>query len=123
MSPELKEKLYTEFPEIFPQKDGYAMVWGFECGDGWYDLIRTLCKTIQGHINSYSPKDRPPQTEAIQVKEKFGTLRFYTNIHSEFAEGAIEMAAAMSAKICESCGKPGRFLKGGWVKVRCEECE
>jgi hypothetical protein len=32
-----------------------AMCWGFECGDGWYNIIKSLCANIQHHID-YSIK-------------------------------------------------------------------
>lgn len=45
---------------------------GFECDDGWFDIIDVLCERIQFLIDH---NDRP-QVVAQQVKEKFGTLRF-----------------------------------------------
>jgi hypothetical protein len=55
MSPEKDEELCQKYPKIF--KDRYAdmrttaMCWGFECGDGWYNIIDKLCSNIQGHID------------------------------------------------------------------------
>lgn len=51
MSPELDKKLVQKYPKIFA--DRYAdmkttcMCWGFECGDGWYWLIDSLCSNLQ----------------------------------------------------------------------------
>jgi hypothetical protein len=28
-----------------------CMCWGFECGDGWYDIINSLCANIQHHVD------------------------------------------------------------------------
>jgi hypothetical protein len=28
-----------------------AMCWGFECGDGWYDILDKACSIIQWHID------------------------------------------------------------------------
>lgn len=62
-----------------------------------------------------------PKIQAVQVKEKFGTLRFYTNCGNEYIDGLIAMAEAMSAVTCEECGKPGKVRGGGWIYVACDE--
>lgn len=118
MSPELEKKLYAKYPSLFRQKDlpmsQTLMCFGFEVGDGWYDIINNLCKTLTNH-NSAKP------IEAVQVKEKFGTLRFYVNYHDEFVDGAIDMAENMSATTCEVCGKRGRSTDSGWIQTLCDE--
>ena len=79
MNPELESKLFSKYPKIFRQKDlsmqETCMCWGIEHGDGWYKIIDILCYLLQGDINN----NNYPQIEAVQVKEKFGTLRFYYN--------------------------------------------
>ena len=50
-----------------------CMCWGIDTGDGWYDLIDTLCGLLQFNTD----RNRCPQVEATQVKEKYGTLSFY----------------------------------------------
>lgn len=57
-----------------------------------------------------------------QIKEKFGTLRLYCDNVDERTEGIIEMAEAMSAKICEVCGSNGERRKGGWIRTLCSNC-
>jgi hypothetical protein len=51
MRKELDEALCAKYPEIFRDRNGdmrtTAMCWGFECGDGWYNIIDGLCATIQ----------------------------------------------------------------------------
>ena len=96
------------------------MCWGFECGDGWFDLIDTLCATIQGYIDN-NPSKNIPQVTVDQVKEKFGTLRFYTTGGDNMTRGMIWMAENMSGRVCEVCGKPGKIRSGGWVQTRCDE--
>ena len=55
MSPELDAKLCQKYPLIFSQRylsmKETAMCWGFECGDGWYNIIDALCANIQHSIN------------------------------------------------------------------------
>ncbi len=56
MNNQLDEQLCERYPKIF--KNRYAdmhttaMCWGFECGDGWFNIIDTLCAEIQSHINN-----------------------------------------------------------------------
>jgi hypothetical protein len=121
MKHELDEKLCEKYPEIFRDRHGdkmaTAMCWGFECGDGWYDIIDALCGCVQG----YTSTNEKPQVVAVQVKEKYGTLRFYTYGGNDFTEGMIWMAEAMSARTCEVCGNPGKLWGGGWVRTLCDE--
>jgi hypothetical protein len=62
-----------------------------------------------------------PQVVAKQVKEKFGTLRFYYEGGNDYIDGMIAMAEAMSAHICETCGKPGTLRGRGWLYTACDE--
>lgn len=76
MSPELDAQLCQKHPKIFVQRERpmteTAMCWGFQCGDGWYNLIDVLCEQIQRQTDT----NGSPQLEAVQVKEKYGGLRF-----------------------------------------------
>jgi len=63
-----------------------------------------------------------PQVEAVQVKEKYGTLRFYTNVYDDRINSLTGFAESMSACTCEDCGSPGSPDPGGWIKTRCDNC-
>lgn len=62
MKKELDEKLVKKYPKIFADRYGdmrtTAMVWGFDCGDGWYFIIDSLCDSIQNYIDCNSKKKR-----------------------------------------------------------------
>ena len=79
-------------------------------GRGWEPLIRRL----------YAAK--PPNVSVLQVKEKFGGLRFYTGPAPKGFHRLIEQAEAESYSICELCGRPGtadeRYY---WIVTLCEE--
>ena len=82
MKVELQNKLFEKYPKIFRQKDlpmqQTCMCWGITCGDGWYNIIDTLCSEIQHHLEYNAERNQGPTlVEATQVKEKFGGLRFY----------------------------------------------
>lgn len=140
MRDELDKQLCEKYPKIFANRHKHmtetAMCWGFECGDGWYNIIDQLCANIQSHIdwnNSQRErllKDNPhnltipnevPQVVAEQVKEKFGTLRFYYQGGDDKIDGMVRMAESMSSVTCEECGKPGTTGGKGWIHTACEE--
>jgi hypothetical protein len=123
MSPELEIGLVREFPEIFrdygKSPEETCMSWGCEHSDGWYGIIRGLCRTIAWHVkNSKEPID----FKFSQVKEKFGTLRVYTHGTDDYIDGCIDMAEAMSAVTCEVTGAPGEMCrKGHWYRTLSRE--
>lgn len=122
MSPEKQEELFKKYPKIFNNLN-YT-----ECGDGWYDLVERLCAVIQNEADNagYRLSDEEKealQPLAVQVKEKFGGLRFYIYGGNDEIRGAIRMAEAMSFKICEDCGVPGHKQPGGWIRTLCDPCQ
>ena len=58
-----------------------------------------------------------------QVKEKYGTLRFYYHGGDEVIEGMVSMAESMTHRTCEGCGCPGEKRGNGWVKTLCDKCD
>lgn len=115
MSPELDQALCEKFPHIF--KDRYAdmketaMCWGFECGDGWYTIIHDLCASLD---------QLEPRPYASQVKEKYGTLRFYIFNGSDKAFDLIDEAERKSAVTCEVCGESGSLRGRSWYRTLCD---
>jgi len=122
----LQKKLYEKYPIIFSQKDlpmmETAMCWGIECGDGWFFIIDSLCSEIQDSCDN----NRAPQVQAVQVKEKYGSLRFYLDRHIECFENYIDMAEAISKRVCEQCGSfaqiDDELIGYGSARDYCENC-
>ena len=78
-------------------------------------------QVLEGEIPSYQQlKEEIPQVVATQVKEKYGTLRFYYNGGDDTIDGMVRMAEAMSAVTCETCGASGKTLYGGWIRTLCK---
>ena len=48
------------------------------------------------------------QVVVTQIKEKFGTLRFYYHGGDEYIQGLEAMAESMTSRICEVCGCSGK---------------
>jgi hypothetical protein len=174
MKSELQEKLFSKYPKIFGDRTKpmteTCMCWGLEVGDGWYDLIDILCESLtytyttsievdeedgkrlgikpyKSEVgNSYYFTVEPPQVIATQVKEKYGTLRFYyreeyseevislvetgkypdlqkiIDRYSNFIDGIVHFAEIASGRTCEMTGQPGEIhasggSRNGWLKV------
>jgi hypothetical protein len=126
MKKELDELLCQKYPLIFANRhrpmNETAMCWGFDCGDGWFNILDQLCLNIQYYIEWKNKKETVvEQVVADQVKEKFGTLRFYYSGGDEHIAGMVAMAESMSGVTCEDCGKPGRSRGFGWITTVCDE--
>mgnify|MGYP000014538987 FL=1 len=104
---------------------------------GWLTLLRQLDAKLQ---------ERWPDYTIAQIKEKFGTLRFYADAGLEFLDFADDDAGtaahnawykdnidafhdviyeyeAKSAFICQLCGKDGKLGNDGyWWSTCCPAC-
>jgi len=119
------KKLFDKFDYMFldrtldPSKT--SMCWGFQCGDGWFGLLFDLCLKIDTYLNKHSKiKER---FKVNQVKEKFGSLRFYVYPCDDTLTDIIVEAEDLSAITCEVCGKLGKIHSvRGWKSCLCNKC-
>ena len=96
-------------------------MFGFEVGPGWYQLMSKLFDDLATVV-------RPTGERLLirQIKEKFGTLRFYwsgpfDDPTSERISEAIELAEFRSEVTCETCGRRGRLMNAqGWLATNCD---
>ena len=121
MNEQNTKKLFERFNFFHPERpvtEG-LMAYGFACGDGWFELVWNLCEAIEEKL-----KENPvPNFEVIQVKEKFGGLRFYTSVANDDIYELIDDAEDTSYQICEVCGSNGQQYYDGWVSTLCEKCK
>lgn len=126
MREELDRQLCEKYPKIFVNRRGLPtetlMCFGFEHGDGWYDILDSLCGQIQNHLDWVNKKEETvKQVVAVQVKEKFGGLRFYYEGGDSTVDGMVRMAESWAARTCEVCGNRGILRGGGWLRTLCDE--
>lgn len=62
---------------------------------------------------------------ASQVKEKFGTLRFYVEKATPEQYDIISFVESLSSRVCEECGDTAtaKTRSGGWIRTLCDSCE
>lgn len=121
--------LIKKYPKIFQQYEGNpGMVNWLDLPKGWIPVIDKLCGCIQNYIDNSTrcTKDgliKPQQVTCVQMKEKFGGLRFYTDDHNEEVEGMISMAEYICDSTCQECGSENNVQKTkGWITTLCENC-
>lgn len=103
--------LVQTYPSLY-RPDQY-----FACGDGWFLIIEELSAELynESQISGCS-------CEICDVKEKYGTLRVYTDSSNDKMERMIDKAEALSGKVCEVCGKPGELRGNTWFSTYCDDC-
>lgn len=89
-------------------------MWDIECGKGWAKLYEPLIAICE--------EENVP---ILQIKEKFGGLRFYASVgDNDLLQEMIDTAEVLSYKTCEACGEPGVMRnKTYWLKTLCDKCE
>lgn len=126
---ELNKKMIEEFPFLLPRnrwtgevsKDydySYNELWELE--DGWakafgYELIceiRDALKEVD-YLDKY---------RIAQIKEKYGTLRWYDFGAPEKVFEIIRKYEKLSYETCVRCGKPSEYETFGWINYVCKEC-
>lgn len=92
----------------------------FECGDGWFSILLEASIKIESILQGY-PKQIRDDVVAMQVKEKYGTLRFYISYYTEELDEIIDSAEKASCSTCEVCGNLGKLRGTRWLYAACDE--
>lgn len=89
---------------------------------GWYPIIIGLDEKLA---------DLDPDYRVLQVKEKFGGLRYYWRQgEATHRRGVVERgndlvnaAVALAARTCDACGQVGTLVeRRGWLRTLCMDC-
>lgn len=91
----------------------------FDLPDGWRKCFGLkICKEIKKELK----KTKNKEYHVTQIKEKFGSLRWYSNHTTESIEKIIEKYEKISARTCIYCGKETDYLTLGWIVPICMSC-
>src|SRR2546422_9791583 len=123
MHAEQTARLLTAFPHLYrgrhlPLTEN-LMSWGFQCGDGWFALLYQVSQQLTDYASSHPAVH---EVIAVQVKEKFGTLRFYVRGADAHIQALIDAVEVQSAQLCELDGTPGRLrVRQGHYQTLCDD--
>lgn len=87
-------------------------------GPGWAGIMETLCERLQFHAdhNEMLP------VQISQAKEKYGELSVNYSGGNDYAAALVDMAEALSARVCEVCGSPGESNDAPGVQIVQTRC-
>jgi hypothetical protein len=127
----LADELVARYPNIYQQyqltdaqrkAQGYYNsfdAYGFETPPGWDNVLRRLSATLSNICVADGC-----EINVVQVKEKFGGLRFYYDGKGDCARinAAIAATEAECYQTCGNCGEPGTLVNDhGWLAVLCDK--
>jgi hypothetical protein len=126
MNYKLENKLVEKYHEFFDYlKENtdsnmiVPMMFGFECNDGWYNILDTLLDTIHKYCE-YNKVTYPMFTS---IKEKYGRLSINIAGGDDIIFGMIWYAEYLSSYTCEICGSMKDVGQTeGWIYTMCETC-
>jgi hypothetical protein len=123
-----QDAVYEEWKRKYPlcfERSGCCMAFGIEHRSGWNAIVEELLGKIEAYLaEKYAAGFRDPDYgfQIDQIKEKFGTLRFYVCGADDQIFKWIVDAEEQTAKTCEVCGSSGglQCRKGVfWVHTLC----
>lgn len=124
MNFENTQKLLTAYSRLYRELRGF----GFECGDGWFNLIWQLSADIElaARVEGLAENTDAWPCVAI-VKQKLGNLRVQFNAPlSDSIRNLVDKARERSNEVCEICAAPCQKLpeteRVGWVESICDSC-
>ena len=124
MNIENTQKLLTAYSLLYRELREF----GFECGDGWFNLIWQLSADIESAARIEGLTENTDAWPRIGVvKQKMGDLRVQFNAPvSDNIRVLVEVARKSSIEVCEICAapckKPPETVRVGWVESICDSC-
>ncbi len=126
MDKEIDEKLCQECRNLYADRNASimesCMAWGFDCMNGWKEIIYDLSLKLEAIIIAM-PEEERKNYKCAQCKEKYGTLRFYMTAETDEMGKLISKAEKESITTCEYCGQPGKLRTEGWMFTLCDKCD
>ena len=125
------DELIQRHPRLFRGEFPAVASW---VPEGWTPLVEELLHDIEALLDDA----QAARLEIRQIKEKFGSLRVYAQLHP--GPGATELSEAdaplhqhvirlvheaekCTLHVCDSCGAPSEIRSfAGWMTTRCDRC-
>lgn len=91
-----------------------------EMPDGWRRAFgEQMCEEIARELEANNMSDT---YHVLQIKEKYGSLRWYDNGFTEHGNEIISKYEELSKRTCISCGEPATLVSTGWISPWCDKC-
>lgn len=112
----------TDLESVLRQKcptimRGGALKGGCSVPTGWEAIVTELSEKLEAHAAA-------SQTEplVLQIKAKFGGLRYYLSAYDQHTSELIRTAESASERTCEVCGRLGSPENDkAWNLTLCED--
>lgn len=127
---ETNQKLIERFPFLMPHNRwtdevpedfDYSYTELDSMPDGWRKAFgEQICEEIREELVRVDYLDKYRIT---QIKEKYGTLRWYDfGCTERMLREIIPKYEHLSAKTCIKCGNPATKVSTGWISPYCDAC-
>ena len=88
--------------------------------EGWRKAFgMEMCQEIEDALEADGVQD---EYYPVQIKEKYGTLRWYGNFTTEKLEKVLQKYENLSERTCITCGAPATRYTINWISPYCDEC-
>ena len=88
--------------------------------DGWRKAFgESLCDELKTELEKNNLMD---SYRITQIKEKYGSLRWYDNGITSKGHSIIQKYSRLSSKTCIDCGKAATRITVDWISPYCDEC-
>lgn len=110
--------------EIYPfLEDLRGNDWLTEIPSGWWDLVEEGCRNILAILKAHDHKDF--EFETLQMKEKYGELRWYFTAPDDCMEELNQMIDDLTARskiTCNRCGRKAELNTTDYILPWCKSC-
>ncbi len=107
-TPAAVPKYDYEFTELDDMPDGWRKAFGEQMCD---EIMKELVAA-----------DLVDTFRIVQIKEKYGSLRFYFDGGNKAIGDIVSKYEEMSVRTCLKCGAPATRITTGWISPWCDVC-
>ena len=119
---EYNNSLINKYPflQLSEYETDNFVTWLDYMPDGWRIAFGLeMCEAIKKVIEGKKIKDY----HILEIKEKYGALRWYDNKGDKDIDIIIAHYEKYSEETCIVCGEPAEYLSKGWISPYCEKCK
>ncbi len=81
-----------------------------------------MCEELKQELLESGGQKALDAYRIVQIKEKYGMLRWYDNGNTQRGYDIIGKYEVLSKRTCIMCGKPATRMATGWISPYCDSC-